>query len=243
MCTVNEWIICSLGIQLHRISANAFLLMKRRKREAKLIGIDKSFYGTFYCQRVGDVNFSTSCNSMVLVAAVIIWWFVTFGLIAHIKNPAMVILIANTANGNSVVNNDNEPINEAVNRQMRPQIVHDINRDALRCDGTNSVVLDTITTNVMLTTHFSDRFNIMMPFGWSCAVPATNKFNAKLWKMINLYAKRWCLARIGLEEVGKNGRTCSCLKKHENNGKTDADVQQSRPKPFTWVADYECVCK
>lgn len=77
------------------------------------------------------------------------------------------MFVANTANGKSVVNNDSEPMNDAVSRQIRPQIVHDISKDALCFGPTRSAVLDTITTNVMLTTDFSVRFNAIMAMGWS----------------------------------------------------------------------------
>lgn len=68
------------------------------------------------------------------------------------------MFIANTANGNSVVNNDSEPMNDAVSRHIRPQMVHDISKDALCVGPTSSIVLDTITTNVMLTTDLSVKF-------------------------------------------------------------------------------------
>lgn len=80
------------------------------------------------------------------------------------------MFVANTANGRSVVNNDSEPMNDAVSRQIRPQIVHDISKEALCFGSTRSAVLDTITTSAMLTTDFSVRFNAIMAIGCSCTV-------------------------------------------------------------------------
>lgn len=94
------------------------------------------------------------------------------------------MFVANTANGKSVVNNDSEPINDAVSRHIRPQIVHDISKDALWFGSTNSAVLDTITTSVMLTTHFNVKFNAIMAMECSCADSKWKLKNVTVWLAI-----------------------------------------------------------
>lgn len=121
------------------------------------------------------------------------------------------MFVANTANGKSVANSDNEPINDAVSRHIRPQIVHDISRDA-RCSGpTNSPVLDTITTSVMLTTDFSVRLSTIMAVGCSCTA---SKKSTKEWRSV---AEQ-------LDVTAVVSLTLRGSKKHAYGGKAHDDI-------------------
>lgn len=75
----------------------------------------------------------------------------------HMAKPATMFIIPKTVNGKRVENNDKDPINEAVSKQILAQMVHEKTMARLCLTLTNSDVLDTINVSDTLTIDFSMR--------------------------------------------------------------------------------------
>lgn len=67
----------------------------------------------------------------------------------HRAKPPIVPINENTINGRTAETSVSDPINDAVNRHVRPQTVHDSNRLLRYLTGTNSAVLDSSSTCVI----------------------------------------------------------------------------------------------
>lgn len=67
----------------------------------------------------------------------------------HSAKPPIVPINANTTNGRTADTSVSDPMNDAVNRHVRPQTVHDSKRLLRYLAGTNSAVLDSNSTWVI----------------------------------------------------------------------------------------------
>lgn len=130
------------------------------------------------------VNFCISSDSGIFLAG--------FGLsdvsIRHNANPPAVAINVNTINGRMADINVNEPINDAVSRQIRPQIVHDSIKDFRYFGATNSAVLESNVTSVIDTNILISNANANTSTGLVLFLTEIEKLNKnRTWTHTTIY--------------------------------------------------------